>query len=431
MSDDFEQQQSPEQETLGGPDRKWVRRLLPILVIAIGAAGTIAMVKSRKRPKRKARVDRGLLVETMKVSWQRRTVRIASNGVIGPRREVTIAPQVNGKVIWVSPALVVGGLIKKNAPLLRIDAQDYRLAQARAEAAIANAQRQLAIADSNALIARQEWKRLGSKSSRNKATPLTLHEPQLKAARAGLASARADLMLTKINLGRTTLRAPFNLRVRKKMVDIGQYVRLGQILANVYGTDVAEAIVSLPIDEMRWLKVPRASGTAKKGPKGPEVIVKLRTGKGHYQRKGVLVRSVGEVDRTGRMSKVVVAIPDPYNLERKAGAPYLPDFEIGAFVEVLLPGEALEKVMAIPAETLRMGNVVHVVGKDNRLAIKPVKVVRRDNNEALIASGLDESDRLITTQINGAVEGLKLRLKEPRATEVRASIKSKDKAQVR
>ena len=87
--------------------------------------------------------------------------------------------------------------------------------------------------------------------------PLTLYEPQLKAAQAAMAGAQADLSQAQLNLKRTVVPRPFNLRVRVKRVDKGQYVRVGQELATVYGTDVAEVIVPLPVAELRWLTIPR------------------------------------------------------------------------------------------------------------------------------------------------------------------------------
>jgi RND family efflux transporter MFP subunit len=386
---------------------KWARRLLPLLVVGVAAAGFVALVKTRKPPRRVKQVQRGPLVETVEARWQRRKVEVTSNGVINPRREVTVAPQVGGKVVWVHPALAVGGTLKRGATLLRIDRQDYELAVQRAKAAVAVAELRLAEAKSNARVSRREWKRLGAREGQTP-NPLTLYEPQLKSAEATLQSARADLQQAKVNLGRTVLRAPFNCRVRQKMVDRGQHVMPGQSLVRVFDTDVVEVIVSLPTDELRWLKVPEDT---RREHDAPEVAVTLRTSSQRYTRWGRLVRTVGEVDPTGRMSKVVVAIDDPYNLARAADAPYTPDFEVGAFVNVTLPGKTLSRVMILPTEALRLGSVVWVVGAQQRLRVKPVTVVRRDEREVLISAGLDPGDRVVLTKINGAVEGLKLRLR--------------------
>ncbi|MCA9672245.1 MAG: efflux RND transporter periplasmic adaptor subunit [Myxococcales bacterium] len=408
---------------------KWMRRLLPFLILILGLGGTITLVKSRKPPKREARVTHTMLVDTQTVAWKERNVRVRANGVIQPVREISIAPQVSGRVVRVHKNFVVGGFIKRNTPMIIIDSSDYRLAIHRAKANIANAQQALEVARSNQRVAKREWKRLGH-SRGAKPTGLTFYEPQVKAAEAQLAGAQADLQLAKINVGRAVIRAPFNLRVRKKNVDLGQYVTTGMMLGTVYDTDVAEVIVSLPIDELRWVKVPRA-GRSELPLVGPRVVVQL-AGKRHYQREGVLVRSVGEIDPAGLMSKVVVAIADPYNLQRKDNSGYTPDFEINAPVDVELPGTALEKVIPIPAQALRVGSRVYTVDKDDKIAIKKVRVVRRTDDEAYIASGLRPGERVVLSALTGAVNGMKVRTRQrgkseqPKTHKAQAKAPSKD-----
>ena len=247
------------------------------------------------------------------------------------------------------------------------------------------------------------------KQSGGKPSSLTLHEPQLKEAEALLAAARADLEMATLNLKRTTIRAPFNLRVRREKVEVGQYVRMGQEVARVYGTDVAEVVVPLPLAELRWLKIPNRGGE-----KGSPVTVRLKTGEASFERQGRLVRSVGEVDSTSRMSKVVVAIDDPYNLRdtTATGPGYRPAFEIGAFVEVALEGRMLDRVIPIPAEALRRGSKVWVAGPGGKLQVRQVTTARVNAKEALVLSGLRPGDRVVLSNITAAVDGLKLRTRE-------------------
>lgn len=389
---------------------KWLRRLLPLVILAAGIGGTVALVKSRKAPPRRPKVKKSLMVKVVTAKRERRKVAVTSNGVIQPRHEASISPEISGKVRWINPALVVGGLIRSGAPMVKIEPADYKLRVEKSRAAVALAEKNLAIAESNARVARNEWKMVG-KSTGGKPSPLTLHEPQLKAAQSSLASAKADLEQAKLDLSRTMIRAPFSLRVRKEQVERGQYVRVGQELAKVYGTDVVEVIVPLPVSEVRWLRVPQ--GASKRGKARPAVTVRLKTGDAEYTRDGVLVRSVGEVDPTGRMSKVVVAIEDPYNLkkenrERRANAV---DFEIGAFVEVALKGRSIESVIPIPSRALRAGSKVWVVGPGSTLKIKPVTTARVTAQEALVTTGLEPGERVVLSAIPGAVDGMRLRIK--------------------
>ncbi|MCB9554905.1 MAG: efflux RND transporter periplasmic adaptor subunit [Deltaproteobacteria bacterium] len=391
------------------PAPRRIRRIVvPIAIVLAGLAFVVILAKSRKQPKREEHKFLGRLVEVINTSWQSRVVQVASNGVIQPRQQVALAPQVGGRVVWVSDQLVVGGQAKAGQPLLRIDALDYQLAAKRADAAVAQAKQKLAEVESLARVARKEWKTLGSHDKRQ-ATPLALYEPQLAAAQAMVASAEAEAALARANVGRTTIRAPFNLRIRQKAVDIGQFVRVGQTVAQVYGTDDAEVIVSLPSSELRWL-YERVSEPEKR-----QVIVRLRDSTTSYERKGFLTRSVGEVDATGRMSRVVVSLPDPYNLSSPSET-YRRPFEIGAFVDVVIPGRRLNRVIVLPTEALRIGDVVWIADKDDRLRIVPVSVARRTAEDVLITSGLEPGQRIVISPLAGAVNGLQLRIKQPKST---------------
>jgi RND family efflux transporter MFP subunit len=359
----------------------------------------------RKPPARKKRPKSAQLVEVVTARAEKRRVEVTSNGVVQPRREAALAPEVSGRVRWLHENLVVGGQVRRGAPLVVIDPMDYKLAVEKARSQVAQAERALAMAESSARVARTEWKRLGKGSGRTP-TPLTLHEPQLKEARALLAAARADLEMAKLNLKRTTIRAPFNLRIRVERVEVGQYVRVGQDLATVYGTDVAEVVVPLPVSELRWLEIPEGGNG-----EGSVVTVRLRTGARAYERQGRLVRSVGEVDTTGRMSKVVVAIDDPYNLKADKAAEFHPAFEIGAFVEVALEGRMLDRVIPIPSEALRRGSRVWVAGAGDRLEVRRVTTARVDSREALVLSGVRPGERVVLSSITGAVDGMRLRVR--------------------
>ncbi len=387
----------------------WYRRvILTVIILAVGAGAAFVLVKMRKKPRRKPKVKAGLLVEVLVVKAVARRVAVLGHGQVQPRREVALAPQVSGRVKRVHPNLVVGGMIQKGQVLLAVDAADYRLGVERAQAIVAKAEQALAMEESSARVARREWKLVAPSVGAKKPSPLALREPQLRAARAGLASAKADLKLARLNLSRTTVRAPFSLRVRSETVEVGQYVMTGKAVAQVYGTDTAEVVVPLPVADLGWLDVPRGRDAKP----GAEVLVRQKSGAVVHERKGRLMRSVGEIDATGRMSRVVVAITDPYNLRASEEGSKLPDLEMGAFVEVLIQGKTLKGVHAIPAEALRLGSKVWIAAvKDDTLEVRKVTVARRTATEALVTAGLADGDRVVLTNITGAVAGMKLRVK--------------------
>jgi multidrug resistance efflux pump len=103
---------------------------------------------------------------------------------------------------------VAGGFFRQGERLFSIEDTDYRLALERAEATRAKAEYELATIESQAEVARVEWERLYEDSG-EEPNPLVLYEPQLKNARAALASAGSSVRQAEIDLERTRVRASF------------------------------------------------------------------------------------------------------------------------------------------------------------------------------------------------------------------------------
>jgi RND family efflux transporter MFP subunit len=294
---------------------------------------------------------------------------------------------------------VGGGFFLKGDLLFMIEAEDYRLAVERAEAAKAKAEYELARVESNARIAREEWERIAEDKS--EPNPLVVHEPQLKNARASLASASAALKQAQLHLERTKVYAPFNCRVRSEQIAEGQFVSAGRSVAVLSASDTAEIIVPLPLEELVWLDIPRVGAR-----RGSKATVNVSVGGRTFKWQGQVVRSLGEVDPKSHMARVVVAVDDPYGLDRNSGRPEL---KVGTFVEVQLHGSTLKGIIAIPRYAFRENSTVWIIDEESRLRIIKVAPVRMKQNEVLIKEGLNEGDTVVITTLSGAADGMKLR----------------------
>ena len=382
-------------------NKRRLKIFLPILIVALGAVGMYLMASSRTAPPKEARENPGVLVEVMKVQRRDHSVQVHATGAVQPRRQAEITPQVSGRVVEMAPNMVAGGFFRKGDFLFAIEPLDYRLGVDRARSALAKAEVELATIESRARIARSEWERLDLEDG-GKPNPLVLFEPQLKEARASVASARASLTQAELDLSRTRVEAPFNCRIRSEQLDLGQYLRAGTSVAVVAGTDTAEVIVPLPLEEMRWMRIPGS-----RGGEGSSATIRFHSGGETFEWAGRIVRSLGEVDSRGRMVRVVVEVDDPYGI--KGPARRRPELAIGMFVEAVLHGETLPAMFALPRKTLRDNDTVWVADSDNLLRILPVEVVRQEKDSVLVSGGLPEDARLVLTYITGAAEGMKLR----------------------
>ncbi len=388
---------------------KLFRVVMPVIILVAGLVVMRLLVLSRPAPQKEVRSKPGALVEVLTVSRKDHQVQVIGTGTVQARREASITPRVSGRITYIAPAFIAGGFFAGGDLLFEIEAVDYQLAVVRARAVQAQAELELAKVESSALIARREWETMAMDNpatNRNeRPNPLVLYEPQIKKARADVAAAGAALKQAELDLQRTRIYAPFDCRVRSEGIEEGQYVRAGSSVAVVAGTETAEVVVPLSLEELQWLSIPRQGADDK----GSPATVKITVGRQSFSRQGRVVRSLGEVDPKGRMARVVVAVDDPYYLNTRRNNNE-PDLDMGMFVEVTFHGKVLSGVFPIPASALRENNTVWVVNGEDRLNIRPVTVVRREQQRVIISDGLKEGERLVLTTISGAAEGMKLRI---------------------
>lgn len=384
-----------------------VKVLIPVIILAAGFAGMQLMARLKTPPQKQTRPNLGALVETMRVAHEDRPVTVWATGTVQPRMTADIVPQVSGRVIRLASGFVEGGFFKKGELFFEIEAIDYELAAEKSRAAVTKAEYELAQIKSQARVARLEWERIRLEK-KGQPNPLVLYEPQLKNARAALASARADLKQRLLDIRRTKLYAPFNCRIRSEAIDPGQYITAGKSVAVICGTDTAEIVVPVPLHELQWLSVPRTQkGKAGASPATVSIDVNGRS----YTWQGKIDRSLGEVDPKGRMVRLVVSVSDPYGLRLPPESEHLYLAE-GLFVDVMLKGKTVSNIIAIPTSALRENSSVWVINSDSRLDIRKVEVIRREKEEALILGSLNDGNRLILTHLSGAAPGMKLRLAE-------------------
>ena len=384
---------------------KMKRALLPFLVIVISLVLTFVLVKSRKTPKPHEAPHLGPLVEVGILTKADRQILISGTGSAQSRYEVSITPQIKGRVSELSPQMVAGGTFLKGELLFAIEDVDYRLAIAHAQATLAQAELELLRNENLADLARKEWHSLNGESALEP-NPLVVYEPQLKSARALLDAAQANDKQAELNLERTREFAPFDCYVRREQLEIGQFLNAGAPVATVAGIDQIEIVVPLPLEEIVWLQVPR-KGTKQTGSLAK---VELQSGGRTFHWQGEITRSMGEIDPRNRMARIVVTVNDPFT-EDTEKANLLNDLLPGMFVNVQLLGEELSDIISVPRGAMHDNDTIWVIDDENRLHIREVDILRRERDEVLIRSGLDANEKIVLTNLSGAAEGMLLRPK--------------------
>ncbi|MBU1273805.1 MAG: efflux RND transporter periplasmic adaptor subunit [Proteobacteria bacterium] len=375
--------------------------LLVVILLAAGAAALAAFTLSKKPPSRTVPKVTSPLVSTLKVDREPVRITVNGEGTVTPWIQATLAAEVAGRVVYVSPRLVAGGSFKKGDLLLKMEQKDYRLALTLAEASVKAAQTSLQTTTEEAAVAREEWNLLNKDSGKEPSEPpaLLVRAPQLAQHQASVEGAQAQVEQARLNLERTEIRAPFDGRVVSENVDLGQYLGKGVTVATVFAIEAAEINVFIEDHDLAWLEVP---GLTTKGKQGSPAVVKAEFAGRQMSWQGRVVRALGRVDQNTRLVGVVVRVEHPYAT--------LPPLAMGLFAKVEILGRTLPEASLIPRAALRQGDLVWLVGPDGKLRFTKVKVARLQGAQALLNPGLPQGSRLVTTNLREVSDGMSVRM---------------------
>ncbi len=80
-----------------------------LVLIGLGVVGFLALTASKPQLKRTKPPVPTPMVRVYKITTGPQSVTIRGEGTVRPLREIQLVPQVNGKLVYVSPVLVDGG----------------------------------------------------------------------------------------------------------------------------------------------------------------------------------------------------------------------------------------------------------------------------------------------------------------------------------
>ena len=374
--------------------------ILPVALLLVGLACAWAIIATRPQMLVQTPDADVPLVTVILAEPQTLKIEVHSQGVVTPRNEIDLIPEVSGKIIQLHPDFVAGGFFASNDLLVSIDPRDYDYAIALAQAQIAEAKRQLAMEEAQADQAHSEWQALGE----GEATSLAMHEPQLAEARAKLKAAEASLLQSKIKRSRCELRAPFAGRLQTRLVGLGQTIQAGEKLAHLYSTDVAEIRLPLPTDQLAYLDLPLGNAD-NQCLACPKVTLTADFAGVLQTWQGRIVRTEGKLDDTTGVLYAVAEVLKPYT-QANGHSPLLS----GLFVQAALQGKELHNLFVLPQNAINAAQQVLVVDGELRLHLRHVEVLRNEVDRILVKQGLNKGERLVTSGIQVPVEGMKVRI---------------------
>ncbi len=393
------------------------KAILPLVVILVSGAIYAAAIWARPAPEPAEAVSIAPMVRVARANSAPAQLFVSAQGTVEPRTEIDLVSEVAGRIVWVSPELASGGFFNQGDALVRIDRRDFEVSLEGGNARLARADSDLVYA--NSVLARQQKMGKTGASSRSKLDD-AIH--QRANAEAGVREAAVAVRNAELNLERSEIRAQFDGRVRKKHVDVGQYVSRGFKLARVYSVDYAEVRLPLNVADLAFLDLPpgfRSDAAANDGDEhGPEVVLSAEYAGRRFTWRGYVVRSEGALDPQTRMLHVVARIDDPYS---RSGASNRAPLPIGLFVDAQITGRVVEQAFELPRSALLSRDEVWVVDRENRLRGKHVDVLRAEGDRVWIRSGIEPGDRVVTSSLDTAVEGMEVRTSQHESAEAAAA----------
>lgn len=369
------------------------RFILALVLLAIGIGVAVFIVKTTPKPERKARTKTPRIVRARPLTRTDETVSLPAMGTVMPSKATDLTPQISGLIQEIDPGLEPGARYARGDILYRIDPTDYKLALEQRKADLAKAELNYKLELGRQEIAAREWKLLDQgKNTSALEKELTLRKPHLAEAKAALAGAKSRVRQAEINLERTRIRAPYDCIIESKSVDLGAQVTPQTPLVRVVNSSTFWITATVPATKLSWIRLPDREQ------KGSLVEVALQGGRNDVAWTGRVIQFLPGIETQGRLARILVAVDDPLGKQ--------PPLLIGSYVRLSIQGIALRDVLAIARSSLRSNDTVWLATPDNKLAIRKAGILWRSKDQVYIRSGVEEGDRLITSDISAPVEGM-------------------------
>ena len=293
-----------------------------------------------------------------------------------------------------------GSFVKKGQLLFEIDPRTFQAALDQTKAQLANAEQQLAQAQANQVKAQLDVNRYTPLAKEQAVSQQDLDnavqgniaaQAQVRAAKAQIDAATAQMAAAQLNLGFTKIVSLIDGIVGVAQAQIGDLVGPTSLLTTVSTLDPIK--VYFPVSERGYLNYIKENPDAAKRAEqerhlGLEMI--LADGS-RYPHEGSFSFADRQVDvKTGTL-RLQGLFPNPGNILRP-----------GQFARVRAITTTKKGALLVPQRAvteLQGGYQVAVVGKDNKISIRPVKVGERVGSLWIVQEGLKPGERVVAEGI--------------------------------
>ena len=285
-----------------------------------------------------------------------------------------------------------GSDVRAGQALFRLDAKVPAANVESAKALLAKAQ-------AEATNAQQSLERFQTLATQKMATGQQMDQAvaRQRQAQADIGVAKAALARAEIDYSYTTVTAPIGGRIGRALVTEGALVGKGEAthLATIEQLDPIWVNFSQSSADYLRLREAFAGGKAKPA-KDTAVRLLLENGR-EYPLPGKLLFSDLAIDPSNGTVGMRAEFPNPQKL-------ILP----GQFVNLRLPVAEAEGVITVPQRAVQaspQGQIVMIVGPENKMTPKPVKTGGLSGSDWIIAEGLNGGEQVIVNGLQKARPG--------------------------
>jgi RND family efflux transporter MFP subunit len=303
-----------------------------------------------------------------------------------------IQPQVSGYLV--GQIYKEGALVHKNDVLFEIDPRPFQVALQKAQGELAQTQAQLG-------KAKLDVKR-DTPLAEEKAIAQSQLDNDIQAelsARASVESAQADVAQAQLNLDFTEVKSIIDGIAGIAKGQIGDLVGPATLLTTVSQVDPIKAYVSMSEQEyFSFTKKIDDAASDDQDSNHEDSKLTLILGNGEtYPEKGTFIFADRQIDTGTGTILVAVSFPNPGNILRP-----------GQFGRVRAVMSVKKGTILVPQRAvmeLQGSYQVAVVGSDNKVAIRTVKVGETVDSMWIISEGLQPDERVVTEGVQNVRDG--------------------------
>ena len=369
--------------------KKWAQITAVFIVGLIGILVFYSLVATKPVAET---VQRQAVLSTVEVWLAEPTehqVVIESQGVVEPVHVTDLASEVGGRVKFLSPEFEVGQRFQEGQVILEIDSSDYEAIQAKANSELAEAKLYLIKERALSQQASRDWEALGKGKDPN---DLVLRKPQLETALARVVAAKAALEKSERDLERTKIRSPYESKIKNTNIELGSLLSPGTTIGSIYSADKYEIRLPVSISDYDFVEFDFSS----------EVSFQTDIAGAQYKWTGQLLRTESQVDRSSQSIFLVASIENS-ELKNKFLVP-------GIYLKAKLFGKKIKDTYSVPRGALIGKNRIIIALENDTVSFKEVTIIRSSREEVIISEGISKGDRIVTTPIPNAIEGMKVNI---------------------